>query len=171
MTPISAHPGEGRDPGFFAESQQSCRSCVSSTEAPSKHLGPGLRRDERRETWRSAALIGLILWSAPIHPARAQERSPAAAQALAELAYVLGESHALRQACEGAEDQSWRARMQQVLQVEAADEAAKARLSNAFNSGYAAAQASYPACDEAARARAREVAARGARLAGSLASP
>ncbi|MFZ4605844.1 MAG: hydantoinase/oxoprolinase family protein, partial [Caulobacter sp.] len=36
----AAHPGEGRDPGFFPKTS-------SPSEPSSKHLGPGLRRDER----------------------------------------------------------------------------------------------------------------------------
>ncbi len=43
----TAHPGEGRDPGFFPKTS-------SPSESPQKHLGPGLRRDERTVVQASA---------------------------------------------------------------------------------------------------------------------
>ena len=62
-----------------------------------------------------------ILLAACATPALAQERTPAERQVLVDLAYVLGESHALRQTCEGAGDMLWRSRMEEMLRVEAAD--------------------------------------------------
>ena len=46
----SAHPGEGRDPGFFrASAHGSGKPSLNPKGEPlfQKHLGPGLRRDER----------------------------------------------------------------------------------------------------------------------------
>jgi uncharacterized protein (TIGR02301 family) len=110
----------------------------------------------------------LALWVAA-GAAHAQERSPAQRQALADLAYVLGESHALRQVCAGPGDQFWRGRMQRMIAAEAPDPLFDARLKQAFNTGYAAAQATYPSCDETSRREAERVAQRGRVLAGEAA--
>jgi len=101
----------------------------------------------------------------------AQERGAPERQALTELARVLGESHALRQACAGQADQAWRDRMQALLGVEAPDADLKTRLAKAFNSGFDAGRTGFPACDKAARAEAVRVAARGETLAARLGSP
>jgi len=104
-------------------------------------------------------------------PAWAQDRPPAQLQVLSELAYVLGESHALRQACQGVSDQYWRDRMSQLLQMETPDEAFDRALRDNFNTGYAAAQAQYPTCDARARAQSAAVARRGAALAKAAGGP
>jgi uncharacterized protein (TIGR02301 family) len=114
---------------------------------------------------RSAVVAAVLLLALP---AFAQERSPAERQALVQLARVIGESHAIRQACEGAEDQFWRGRMQGLLDQEAADQGLKTRLSLAFNDGFHAGQALYPKCTDAARAEARKIAASGQALAEKL---
>ena len=61
------------------------------------------------------ALAALLLTAPSPLPAHAQEREPADRQRLLDLAYALGQSHALRQACEGAGDQFWRARMMRLI--------------------------------------------------------
>jgi uncharacterized protein (TIGR02301 family) len=99
--------------------------------------------------------------------AQAQERAPAQRQTLDELAYVLGESHALRQVCLGATDQYWRDRMSQLLAQETPEEGFDRALRENFNTGYSSAQAQFPICDERARAQAAAVARRGAALAGA----
>ncbi len=77
---------------------------------------------------------------------------------MVDLAYVLGQSHALRQACSGADDQSWRGRMQELLRVEAPDDALKARLSRSFKRRLRpAGKASFPSCTEAARAQGQRI--------------
>ncbi len=113
----------------------------------------------------------LLVLLAAASPALAQERSPAGRQALVELSRVLGESHAIRQACEGSADQLWRERMSQVLEQEAVDQRLKARLSIAFNDGYHSGQALYPKCSPAARAEARRIAASGQALSEKLETP
>lgn len=104
-------------------------------------------------------------------PALAQDRSPALRQALVDLAYVLGESHALRQACEGASDQFWRTRMVRMTEVEAPDETLDRRLKESFNTGFASRQSEFPACSAASRKaevsasiHGRDIAARLARV-------
>lgn len=104
-------------------------------------------------------------------PALAQERNPAERQVLVDLAYVLGESHALRQTCEGDGDMFWRSRMEQMLRVEAADQSFVTRLTLSFNSGYAAGQAGFPACDAGLKAEARRIAGRGRQLSARLSRP
>lgn len=93
--------------------------------------------------------------------AHAQDRKPSERQALLELARTLGESHALRLACRGTADQRWRNRMQRVVELEAADEAFRARLNEAFNTGYLTAEAEHPECDAGAARAVAQAAGRG----------
>ena len=101
-------------------------------------------------------------------PVFAQDRPPAERQVLTDLAFVLGESHALRQTCQGPRDMYWRTRMQDLIGVEGADQGFTTRLTQSFNSGYAAGQAGFPGCDQAAKAEARRLAARGRALSARL---
>ena len=114
----------------------------------------------------SAALICAALILAV--PAHAQDRPPAQRQVLIDLAYVLGESHALRQACEGASDQFWRERMGRLVQTEAPDADLDHRLKDAFNTGFIAGQSTFPACGRASRREQARLAQRGRVLAASL---
>ncbi|HQR91379.1 MAG TPA: TIGR02301 family protein, partial [Caulobacter sp.] len=83
--------------------------------------------------------------------ALAQEREPEERQRLLDLAYTLGESHALRQTCEGVNDQLWRSRMVRLTEVEQADQGFDAQLRERFNTGFAARQGEFPLCDTASR--------------------
>jgi uncharacterized protein (TIGR02301 family) len=100
-------------------------------------------------------------------PAIAQERSPASHKAMLDLAYVLGEAHALRQAC-APDDPMWRARMQRMLEIEAPDEAFENQLAERFNQGFAASRAQFPKCDARVPAAEAKVAAEGRRLSETL---
>jgi uncharacterized protein (TIGR02301 family) len=82
---------------------------------------------------------------------------------------VLGQSHALRQACRGPEDQYWRSRMLALLKLEAPGPDAKAALGRSFNAGFAAARGAYPTCTTRASAEAARLAGRGQALAQALA--
>lgn len=113
-------------------------------------------------------LFALALISAFAAPAIAQERPPAERQTLIDLAYALGESHALRQACAGEGDQYWRDRMVQVTDTEAADAAFSGRLTQAFNSGFATRQTEFPSCTPASRRAELVVARKGQSLASQL---
>ena len=84
-------------------------------------------------------------------PVLAQDRSPALRQNLVDLAYVLGESHALRQACAGLDDQYWRTRMMNLVSTEKPDTALDARLKESFNTGFASRQSEFQACSPASR--------------------
>ena len=114
------------------------------------------------------ALLGLALL-APAGPALTQDRPPAERQRLLDLAFTLGESHALRQVCEGTGDQFWRARMVRLTQVEQADQAFDAQLRDRFNTGFAARQGEFPQCDDASRRAERAAARHGQALAAQLA--
>jgi len=87
---------------------------------------------------------------------------------LLDLAYVLGESHALRQVCVGQDDQFWRDRMQDLVRTENPDADLDRRLRTAFNTGFIAGQSSFPACDRASRREEARLAEKGRALAGSL---
>jgi uncharacterized protein (TIGR02301 family) len=116
---------------------------------------------------RPAATLAAFLALAA--PALAQERPPDQRQTLLELAYVLGQSHALRQACSGPHDQYWRGRMTDLLAAEAPEAAFAVRLRTAFNNGYVATEAAYPACSPASRRAEAKAGAHGRALAGALA--
>lgn len=104
-------------------------------------------------------------------PALAQDRTPTQRQALADLAYALGQSHSLRQVCRGEADQYWRARMQQLFETESPEQGLAVRLGGAFNAGYAEAQAGHPSCSTKSKRAAAKAAAKGRSLAEGLATP
>lgn len=102
-------------------------------------------------------------------PAGAQDRGPDGRQALADLAYVLGEAHALRQACQGPADQYWRQRMVRLMATEQPDSAQERRMREAFNTGFSIRQGQFPACSPASRRAEAATLARGRALSGRLA--
>ena len=117
-------------------------------------------------------LIGLLASAlvtvSVLAPALAQERAADERQRLLDLAYTLGESHALRQTCEGAGDQYWRSRMVRLTEVEQADQAFDAQLRERFNTGFASRRSEYPLCDEASRKAEQAIARKGQALAQKL---
>jgi uncharacterized protein (TIGR02301 family) len=115
-----------------------------------------------------ALTVSALILGAPL-AALAQERDPAGRQTLVDMAYVLGEAHALRQACQGANDQYWRTRMMQLVETEQADAGLTQRLKEAFNTGFVAREGAYPACAAGARKAMTKVLARGKVLAARLA--
>jgi uncharacterized protein (TIGR02301 family) len=119
--------------------------------------------------WR--LLLVALLAGASAHPAFAQERSPAERQTLVELAYVIGESHALRQACTGTGDLYWRTRMQQLVAAEQPDAPFARRLTDSFNDGFIAGRQGFPTCNERARQEAARVAQKGRELSVTLTGP
>ena len=114
---------------------------------------------------RLALLTAAVLVSAP---ALAQDRPVEMREALVGLTRVLGESHALRQACEGVDDQYWRSRMVRLTEVEQADQAFDAQMRERFNTGFASRRSEYPLCDEASRKAEQAVARKGQALAQKL---
>jgi uncharacterized protein (TIGR02301 family) len=97
---------------------------------------------------------------------RASRRRRNERQSLLDLAFTLGESHALRQVCEGTGDQYWRSRMVRLTEVEKADQAFDAQLRDKFNTGFAARQGEFPECDDASRQAEQQTARKGQALAG-----
>jgi uncharacterized protein (TIGR02301 family) len=112
------------------------------------------------------ALIAALMLAVIPGTAAAQ---PPRAEMVFDLAYATGQSHALRQLCQGADDQYWRERMERIIVLEAKDEAARAPLAERFNDGFRAARQQYPRCSEASRTAERAVAANGRALANLLA--
>ena len=110
-------------------------------------------------------LVALLLTATP---ALAQVRPPAERQTLGELAYALGESHALRQLCMGPGDQYWRDRMLRLTEVEDSEAAFDAVIRERFNTGYAAGQAQAQDCAPESRRAEAAAAARGQALAQKL---
>lgn len=109
----------------------------------------------------TAVLIAASLASA----AFAQERAADERQRLLDLAYTLGESHALRQLCDGETDQFWRSRMVRLTEVEQADQAFDAQLRERFNTGFAAGKGEFPLCDASSRKAEQQSARKGQVLA------
>jgi uncharacterized protein (TIGR02301 family) len=116
---------------------------------------------------RPALALAALLFAAPV---LAQERTPPERQSLVDLAYAIGESHALRQVCSGDGDQHWRDRMAELINTEAADADLEARLKQSFNSGYAARQSQFPACGPDSRKAELAVARKGEGIAKRLAA-
>lgn len=113
-------------------------------------------------------LIGVLLSALVAAPVFAQERAADERQRLLDLAYTLGESHALRQACQGEGDQYWRSRMVRLTEVEQADQAFDAQLRERFNTGFASRRSEYPTCDEASHKAEQATARKGQALAHRL---
>lgn len=113
-----------------------------------------------------AVLVPVLI---PASGAFAQDRSPVERQQLLDLAFTIGESHALRQICQGADDQYWRSRMVRLTEVEKADQAFDAQLRDKFNTGFAARQGQFPQCDDASRQAEQQVARKGQALSNKLA--
>jgi len=114
-------------------------------------------------------LLTALMISALAAPALAQDRTPAVRQTLLDLAYVIGEAHALRQACSGPNDQYWRTRMIRMVDEEQAEAGFDRRLREAFNTGFASRQGENPGCSSATRRAEVQVLGRGRDLAGRLA--
>lgn len=116
-------------------------------------------------------LIAFALAATPAlaPPALAQERTPEMRGALTSLTRVLGEAHALRQVCDGREDQYWRSRMNRLMETEQPDAALEGQLKDGFNAGFAEAKRLYPACSDSSRQALALAAVRGRELSGKLA--
>lgn len=120
---------------------------------------------------RAALLAALALftalpaWSAPAPQPR---WSPDQQQAMIDLAYSLGELHALKTVCAGPDVATWRSRMNRMLEIETPDDGFRRKLISSFNAGFASRQAEFPVCRPEADEQAREAANRGRSLARRL---
>ena len=113
-------------------------------------------------------VFAIAIFSAFALPVGARERPPPERQILLDLAYAIGESHALRQACSGEDDQFWRDRMVRMTDTEASDEAFDGRLKQQFNAGFATRQTEFPSCSPASKRAEQAVARKGQALATRL---
>ena len=115
-----------------------------------------------------SAIIAAAIVALAATAALAQDRTPDQKKQMLDLAYVLGEAHGLKQAC-APEDQTWRERMQRMLEVEAPDADFEAQLTTRFNDGFSARHAQFPKCDPKAGKLEAKIAAQGQTLAKALA--
>lgn len=127
------------------------------------------------------ALLPILVLSPALALAAAAQppRSPQGRQAAVDLAYVLGEVHALRQACVGETDQEWRTQMARLMETEQMDptlgQGGSRRLASAFNNGFEARRTQFPlladgaACRPEVQAELDKAAAKGEVLARRLA--
>jgi uncharacterized protein (TIGR02301 family) len=115
---------------------------------------------------RRFAILAALLVVLPT-AALAQERDPAARQAVVDLAYVLGQAHALTQLCDPG-DQHWRSHMLAMVETEGDDHAFAERLRGQFNTGYLSGQQQFTSCSPESRRAQSQVAARGAAIAKRL---
>lgn len=119
-------------------------------------------------------LTSLLLAAASVGPAVAQEpprRSGAERSVVVELAYRLGEAHALHRLCAGRADATWYDRMDRLLAQEAYDAPSRRQLVDSFNAGFAARTEQFAACSRRSRMAEATVAERGRALAERLATP
>ena len=96
--------------------------------------------------------------------------SPQQRQQVVDLAYVLGEAHALHRLCAGADDNTWRGRMGRLLKAETPDAAYRQRLLESFNAGFVAEGAQFPKCTAKSADAEKTVAAQGRSLSRRLAA-
>ncbi len=115
-------------------------------------------------------ILAILLALGMAGGAVAQERSPTERQSLVDLAYAMGESHALRQVCNGETDQFWRDRMMQLSEAEIPDAALDSRLKQSFNSGFAARHTQFTECGMESRKLELSVARKGQAIASRLAN-
>jgi uncharacterized protein (TIGR02301 family) len=114
------------------------------------------------------ALALALAWGGGVW-AQSPHRSPQTRDALVQLAYDLGEAHALHRLCAGPTDATWYSRMQKLQDREGADEGFRRRLVESFNAGFSAGASEFPACSTTSRAAERAVASKGAIVAERLA--
>lgn len=100
---------------------------------------------------RTSTLIIALLAALAISGASAQsqDNKPPYEDRLIRLSEIVGSVHYLRTLCVG-KDEGWRARMQALIDVEAGQEARRARMIAAFNKGYRSFASVYRNCTDVA---------------------
>jgi uncharacterized protein (TIGR02301 family) len=99
---------------------------------------------------------------------RAAPRAPEQRQVLTELAFVLGEAHALRRVCNGPSDGFLYERMNRLLAIEQPEDAFRRQLIERFNAGFVTAGAAHASCSTISRTDGRNAALQGKILAERL---
>ncbi len=92
-------------------------------------------------------------------------------QRLGDLAYILGQSHALHRVCAGQEDGFWYELMQRLIQTERPEPPLRRQLIDRFNQGFAERQAQHPDCSDASRTAAVQAALQGQALISTMGKP
>lgn len=119
-----------------------------------------------RRSLLAAALAGLALGM----PAQAQPQAQPMSHAakVDALAQVLGAMHYLRSLCVGAQRQTWRDSMMELIRLEQASGERRDDLIRRFNDAYYARSRAFPACTREATAAAQGLADEGQRLIAEL---
>ena len=99
---------------------------------------------------------------------RPAPRAPEQRQTLTELAFVLGEAHALRRVCNGASDGFWYERMNRLLAIEQPEDAFRRQLIERFNAGVVTAGAAHASGSTISRTDGQNAALQGKILAERL---
>ncbi len=88
---------------------------------------------------------------------------------LMRLAEILGAVHYLRELCGANEGQTWRNRMQELIEGEGAASLRRAQLTSRFNNGYRSYSRTYQTCTPSAQTAVTRFLAEGAEIAAELA--
>ena len=89
---------------------------------------------------------------------------------LLRLAEILGAVHYLRELCGANEGQTWRNRMQELIESDGAAAQRRARLTTRFNNGYRSYSRTYQTCTPSAQTAISRFLAEGAKLSDELAA-
>ncbi len=96
--------------------------------------------------------------------------APPHAQAVEQLAEILGRSHYLQILCEGSDDQRWRTAMQRMLDIEAPRGPRRSDLVRRFNDGFRMGEEAFFSCSAIAADEARALAREWRRLSDAIAA-
>ncbi|HWV81298.1 MAG TPA: TIGR02301 family protein [Hyphomicrobiaceae bacterium] len=123
-------------------------------------------------TW-AAALPALVLLTALAVPPLAAQGAggdvrPYDAK-LMRLAEILGAVHYLRELCGANEGQTWRKRMEELIEGEGNASLRRAQLTSRFNNGYRSYSRTYQSCTPSAQTAVTRFLAEGAEIATELA--
>ncbi|WP_425105735.1 TIGR02301 family protein [Ancylobacter sp.] len=122
----------------------------------------------RRRVRRGGAALAIV--AALASPAIGQAADAPYDAPLVRLSEILGALHYLRPLCGAAEPSLWRDQMQALVEAEAPAPERRARMTAAFNQGYAGFAALYRRCTPAAREAIDRYRAEGAALTRAVAS-
>ncbi|AZU04655.1 hypothetical protein X907_2134 [Glycocaulis alkaliphilus] len=107
---------------------------------------------------------GMLARQAPAHGSAQSD----ATYPLEQLAGVLGELHALAFLCQGSGAQAWRRRMEEMLNLEAPDNARRQRMIARFNEGFRQHQQRRTRCGAESEMEAQRLALQGQALSETL---
>lgn len=120
-----------------------------------------------------ALIFALLLTSAAFAQTGTTAVAPASGDTylgrLLRLSEILGNLHSVRTLCEPSGDTHWRDRMMELIRLERPSTDQRNAMIEQFNTGYAAANAKFSACTDAARAYAATLAREGQSISQRLA--